>query len=91
MILWNETKSRELKRQRGIGFEDVIYHIENGLICDVIKHPRSDKYGSQKVYVINICDYIYLVPFVESNEIIFLKTIIPSRKFTRRYLGGKNG
>jgi len=35
---------------------------------------------------LDIGNYAYLVPFVETESEIFLKTIIPSRKATRKYL-----
>lgn len=67
-------------------------HIENGDVLDVIDHPNKDKYENQMMFIIRIGDYAYLVPFVESNEEIFLKTVIPSRKATKIYLRGeKNG
>jgi hypothetical protein len=43
------------------------------------------------VYVVAVDEYVYLVPFVESDEEVFLKTIIPSRKATKQYRGGSNG
>ncbi|MEW5694190.1 MAG: BrnT family toxin [Candidatus Hydrogenedentota bacterium] len=87
-ILWNDDKNKSLKQERGIGFEDVIYYIEKEIVIDIIKHPDPNKCKNQRIYVININDYIYLVLFVESDELIFLKTIIPSRRFTKLYLGG---
>ena len=62
--------------------------MHDGLL-DTIEHPNADKYSNQKIFIVNIENYIYLVPFVESEESIFLKTIIPSRKMTKKYLGGK--
>jgi len=52
-----------------------------------IEHPNDDKYPNQRVFVININDYAYLVPYVENQKEIFLKTVIPSRKATKLYLG----
>ncbi|MBW1768661.1 MAG: toxin [Deltaproteobacteria bacterium] len=79
---WNHEKNERLKAERGIGFEQVILHIERGNVIDVIEHPN------QQMLVVKIKDYAYLVPFVEDEESKFLKTIIPSRKATREYLGG---
>ncbi len=87
LILWNVNKSKKLKEERGICFEDVLYYIENEFIVDIIQNPNAKKYENQKIYIININNYIYLVPFVEESEYVFLKTIIPSRKFTKLYLG----
>ena len=86
---WNKDKNILLKKTRGISFEQVVMHIENGDLIDIIKHPNSQKYSNQKILVINVNDYIYTVPFVEKNDERFLKTLIPNRQFTKKYLGGK--
>ena len=86
---WNKDKNILLKKTRGISFEQVVMHIENGDLIDIIKHPNSKKYSNQKILVINVNDYIYTVPFVENNDERFLKTLIPNRQFTKKYLGGK--
>jgi uncharacterized DUF497 family protein len=85
---WNHEKNEELKAERGIGFEEVILHIEHGDLLDVVEHPNRSKYPNQQMLVVKIRDYVYLVPFVEDEEGKFLKTIIPSRKAAREYLGG---
>ncbi len=85
---WNHEKNERLKAERGVGFEKVILHIERGDLIDVIEHPNQAKYPNQQMLVVKIIDYAYLVPFVEDEEGKFLKTIIPSRKATREYLGG---
>ena len=85
---WNHEKNEKLKAERGIGFEQVILHIERGDLIDVIEHPNQSKYPNQQMLVVKIKDYAYLVPFIEDEESRFLKTIIPSRKTTREYLGG---
>ena len=84
---WNPAKNAQLKRERGISFEDVVFHIENGDEVDIFDHPNQDRYPRQRISVVVIDDYAYLVPFVESGTELFLKTIIPSRAATRRYLG----
>ena len=86
---WNNEKNRMLKAKRNISFEEVVFHIEKKRVLDIVEHPNQEKYGGQRVFIININNYAYLVPFVESEKEIFLKTIIPSRKATRKYLGGK--
>ncbi len=62
--------------------------MEKGNLLDVIKHDNPDKYPKQKIFIVRIDNYVYLIPFVENDLEIFLKTIIPSRKMTRKYLGG---
>ena len=83
---WNDEKNDRLKEERGTSFEDIIYFIEKGDVLDVIPHPQQDKYPGQKMFIIAIENYAYLVPFIESGNGIFLKTIIPSRKATKIYL-----
>jgi uncharacterized DUF497 family protein len=84
---WDEEKNKILKSQRGIGFEDALIAVEENNVIDDLAHPRRK---NQRILVIKHGDYAYLVPYVEDDEKIFLKTIIPSRKATRDYLkGGK--
>ncbi len=87
---WNPEKNEELIKERGISFERVIQHIENEQVLDVIKHPNTSKYPNQRMFILEIDNYAYLVPFVENNSEIFLKTIIPSRKATKKYLEVKS-
>jgi len=86
---WNDEKNAQLQRERGISFELVNYMIETENILAVFRRPNQEKYPGQKIFVIDIDNYAYLVPFVEDEETLFLKTIIPSRKATRKYLGKK--
>lgn len=86
---WNKDKNILLKQTRSISFEQVVMHIEQGDLVDIIKHPNSEKYANQKILLVNINEYIYSIPFVENKNIRFLKTIIPSRALTKKYLGGK--
>ena len=88
---WNTEKNEILKTERAISFEQITMHIERGDLLDIVAHPNQSKYPNQQVLVVEINDYAYLVPFVENENGRFLKTIIPSRKATRDYLGGKNG
>jgi len=88
-ISWNHEKNVELIEQRGISFERVIFHIERDDVLEVIKHPNASRYPNQWVFIVEIDKYAYLVPYVENEKEIFLKTIIPSRKATKKYLGGK--
>lgn len=91
MFAWSAAKNEYLKKARGISFEDVLFHLEAGDVLDVIVHPNQARYPGQMVYVIAVEGYVFLVPFVESEEEVFLKTIIPSRKATKQYRGGSNG
>jgi uncharacterized DUF497 family protein len=82
---WDSDKNDKLEKERGISFEEIVFYIERGDVLDIIPNPNKKKYPNQKIYVINIDDYIYLVPFIESEDMVFLKTIIPSRKATKKY------
>ena len=86
-INWNEVKNQQLITERKVSFEDVVFCLQQGALLDDIKHPNQNKYSNQRVFVINIDDYAYMVPYVETTEEIFLKTVIPSRKATKLYLG----
>ncbi len=83
---WNNAKNEQLKKERDISFEDIVYYIEHGQLIAIIDHPNVEKYKHQKMYVVNVKNYVYLVPFVESDKEVFLKTIIPSRKATKQFL-----
>lgn len=72
--------------ERGISFEDIVFALQAGGLLDDLKHPNSDKYPSQRIFVLHIDGYAWLVPYVETEQEIFLKTIIPSRKATKQYL-----
>ena len=86
---WNDEKNVVLKSDRQVCFEDVVISTEIGLLLDIMEHPNQEKYQGQKNLVVQIDHYVYLVPFVENDNEVFLKTIIPSRKATRSYLRGK--
>ncbi len=85
--VWNEEKNQRLKSERGVSFEEIIVHIAIGDVLDIVEHPNPEKYKGQRIFIVKMRDYAWLVPFVESEDEIFLKTIIPSRKATRKYLG----
>lgn len=84
-IRYDETKNKQLIRERDISFETVIALITDGEVLDVIEHPNQTKYKHQYVLVLDIEGYCYYVPFVADSKGIFLKTIIPSRKLTKQY------
>lgn len=83
---WNDDKNEFLEQTRGVSFEDVVFHIQNGDVLDIIKHPNEARYPNQRIMVLNIEGYAYLVPYVKEKRTWFLKTIIPSRKATKEYL-----
>jgi len=84
---WDDAKNAKLKAERGIGFEEVVFHIERGELLDILEDPNADRYAGQRIFVVQSEDNVYLVPFVEDEQTVFLKTIIPSRKATKQYLG----
>jgi len=87
-IAWNDEKNRELQAERGVCFEDVVTCLINNKVLDVINHPNKKQYPNQRIFILMINDYVHMVPFIEDEKIIFLKTIIPSRKMTKKYLAG---
>ena len=87
---WNSEKNEQLRTDRGISFEEILFHIENGDVLDILQHPNQEKYGGQRIFVVEVNEYVHLVPFVEDETEVFLKTIIPSCKATKKYLGKWN-
>lgn len=79
---WNSEKNETLKRERGISFEEIAYMIESGQIIGIEENPVRP---NQKLYVLEIENYAFIVPFIETDQEIFLKTAFPSRKYTKRY------
>jgi uncharacterized DUF497 family protein len=86
-IRWDERKNRWLKEHRGVCFEQAAVCFASERVLDVTDHPNQDRYPNQKVAVIEIDGYAYLVPYERVRGEIILKTVIPSRKATQRYLG----
>ena len=86
LFKWDEEKNAKLVRVRGISFQEVVLCIEDDQVLEVIDNPNKEKYEHQRVFVVKVRDYVYLVPFVDNGEEMFLKTIIPSRKWTKKYL-----
>ena len=108
---WDDAKNAKLRTERGIGFEEVVFHIERGDLLDILEHRKPERYAGQRIFVVQREDYVYLVSFppspasrrrglrrglavalraeadVEDEHTVFLKTIIPSRKATKQYLG----
>jgi hypothetical protein len=86
---WNVEKNRRLKDERNVSFEEVVFYIGRGCLLDIVEYPNQERYAGQRILIVNVRDYAYLVPFVETDREVFLKTIIPSRRATRRYLRGE--
>lgn len=79
---WDPEKNKTLKRERGISFEEIAFLIEAGCIIGIEENPGRT---NQKIYILEIENYAFIVPFVENDKEIFLKTAFPSRKYTKKY------
>jgi hypothetical protein len=77
----DEDKNSWLKTNRAVCFEDVFIAISEERLLDILPHHNPAKYPNQKLIIVEIRGYVYYVPFVEDEEIVFLKNIIPSRKY----------
>ena len=86
---WENEKNEWLIKHRGVCFEQIVLLLEGQEVLDVLDHPNQKRYPGQKIAIVSIDDYAYLVPYVQEGNDIFLKTIIPSRKATREYLRTK--
>lgn len=82
---WDSEKNEWLKKERGISFERIIFHLSQGDLWKIANHPDQGKYPGQKIYFVIVGNYICMVPHIKEKDQIFLKTIIPSRKATRDY------
>ncbi len=89
MLIWKEEKNNWLKANRNISFEDVELAILENRILDILEHHNKEEYQNQKLLIVEINNYAYVVPYIEKGEDIFLITIFPSRKFTKKYLRGE--
>jgi hypothetical protein len=87
---WDSFKNIKLKSERGVSFEDILSAIEGGKVLDDLEHPNQGRYPGQRILVVDFDGYAHLIPYVEDEVKIFLKTIIPSRKATKEYLQGGN-
>ncbi len=83
---WNEEKNQKLKRERNISFEEIVNYLHEEKFLDKIDNPNKQKYPNQSIFIIEHENYVYLIPFVEDDKKVFLKTIIPSRNATKKYL-----
>jgi hypothetical protein len=86
-INWSTQKSQFLKELRGFCFEDLVFHIDKGDLVDDYLRPKQQKCSGQRIMVIGFNDDAYPVPYVENDEGLFLRTMIPSRKAHEKYLG----
>ena len=89
MFDWSDEKDQFLRKERGIGFQDIVFHLDQGDLVAIAEHPNKEKYPNQMIMYVQVDDYIYMVPYVQSGDLKFLKTIIPSRKATKKFLEGQ--
>lgn len=83
---WSPEKNAELKNRHGFGFERVLVALTEGRLLDNRTHPNLEQYGHQRQLIVEIEGYAWVVPFVQVDDVILLKTMFPSRKATKRYL-----
>ncbi len=84
---YSADKNQRLINERHISFEEIVAALNNGQLLDIINHPNQKKYPNQSIYVVQVNEYVYLVPFVEKDRrTVFLKTIFPSRKAKKQYI-----
>ena len=83
---WSPEKNALLKLKRGVSFEDITVAVEAGALLEIVPHQNAKRYPRQKIMVVEVAGYAFLVPFVEEEDHFFLKTIIPSRKATRDFI-----
>ena len=83
---WSPDKNDLLKQERGVSFEDITVSVEAGGLLEIVPHQNPTKYPRQKIMVVAVAGYAFLVPCVEEEDHLFLKTIIPSRKATREFI-----
>lgn len=85
---FDPAKNAWLMRERRVSFEQIIALIEDGALLQVLEHPDQDRYPDQLLYEVDVGGYVYIVPVVRTGRTLFLKTIYPSRRATRRLKGG---
>ena len=86
---WNEEKNQELKNKRDVCFEQIVIANSEDHLLDILEHPNKQKYKDQLILVVEINEYVYVVPVVHKSDRWFMKTIYPNRKLTDKYLPGK--
>ncbi len=90
MFKWNAEKNKILFKKRNITFDEVVQAISDGYGVSDVPHWNKEKYPHQRIITVMINDYAYLVPYVKDGDDYFLKTIIPSRKETKRIKENKS-
>lgn len=88
LFRWDEAKNDKLILERGVSFDEIVSCMLGGLVIDITDHPDPARKGRQMIFVVERDEYAYLVPFEIRGGYFFLRTIIPSRKATKKYLGG---
>ncbi len=88
---WDEKKNEKLKRERNVSFEEVVRALASGDLIDILYHPNREKYPKQKLLIVKLKGYVWVVPFEKRGDKLRLITAYPSRKYTKRYLRGKDG
>lgn len=83
---WNNEKNQSLKKHRTMSYEHIVVAIEEGHLLDVLEHPNKDKYPGQILLIVEIDQYVYVVPCVMEKDVCYMKTLFPSRKYTNKYL-----
>ena len=81
-IRWDQRKSDWLKRTRGVSFEEII----EAVLIGAREHPTRP---NQNIFLFELNGYIWIVPYVQRGDEIFLKTLYPSRKFTKKWMQGE--
>ena len=89
-INWNAEKNQLLMSERGISFEEVLFALQSGKLLDDLIHPNKDNYPNKRMFVIEVDEDAWLVPYIENEDEIFLKKHNPSRKATEHYLRQPN-
>lgn len=86
LIKFNQDKNKKLKLTRGIDFDDIAKIIKKNELVEIIDNPNKKRYQNQKIFLVKIGDSVFVIPFVEEKDYIFLKTVYPSHKYTKKYL-----
>ncbi|ORE90828.1 toxin [Aurantimonas sp. 22II-16-19i] len=87
---WNSEKNDALKARYGFGFERVLAALQEGRLLLNRRHPNEERYPHQRQIIVEIDHYAWVVPYVETEGGLFLKTMFPSRRATREFLGGRS-
>ena len=81
-VYWSSEKNAQLRKLRKVTFEDLV----NSRFMGIENHPKNPH---QKLMLFEYKKYVWVVPYVETKAQLFLKTAFPSRKYTKKYLGGQ--